>query len=101
MWLLIDTETNFNSTCNHQLLRSVGSCATMKSLSNIGTLDCTQCGSLSLLPGIEVYYNPQSISKLLYMYVVTSKYCVTMDRVVEDVIFMHLGVINTSNLPGV
>ena len=57
---------------------------------NGGMLRYTQCGSLILLPNLEVYYNPQLIYNLLSMSIFTSKYCVTIDSKVEDAIVMHL-----------
>ena len=90
-WLLIDTRSTFNSICNHLLLRSVRPCSKMKSLSNRGMLDYTQYGSLSILPDLEMYYNPQSVSNLLSMSTVTSKYHVTLDSEVKNVIVVHLG----------
>ena len=53
-------------------------------------LEYTQYGLLDIIPGLEVYYNPQSISNLLSMSVVTSKYRMTMDSGVEDAIIVHL-----------
>ena len=90
-WLIIDTGSTFNSIWNHQLLRSVRHFATMNSLSNVGILDYTQCGSLIVLLNLEVYYNPQSISNLISMYAVTSSYSGIIDRKVEYEIFVHLG----------
>ena len=63
----------------------------MKPFSNGGVLDYTQCGTLIILPNREVYYNPQSISNLMYMSAVTSKYHVTMGIRVEDAIVVNLG----------
>ena len=79
-WLVIDTGYNFNSICSHHLLRSVKPCSKIQLLSNGGTLEYTQFGSLDIIPDIEVYYNQQSITNLISVSVVTSKYRVTMDR---------------------
>ena len=78
-WLLIDAGSTFNSICNHQLLRNLSPCLTIQQLSKRGTLKYTQCGSLDLLTGLEVYYNPQSISNLLSVSVAASKYRRTED----------------------
>ena len=65
-------------------------CSTTQSLSNGVTLEYTHCGSLDIIPVLEVYYNPHSIDNLLSMSVVTSKYHVTMDSGAEDAIVVHL-----------
>ena len=62
----------------------------MKSLLNGWTLEYTQCGLLYLSPNLEVYYKQQSIANLISMAVVKSKYRVTMDSGVKDMIVLHL-----------
>ena len=64
-------------------------CQIIKPLSNGVTLEYTHCGSIYLIPELQVYYNPQSIVNLLSMSVVTSKYCVTMENGGKDVIVIH------------
>ena len=39
---------------------------------------------------LEVKYNPQSIDNIFSMSIVTSKYRLTMDSLVEDAILVHL-----------
>ena len=65
-------------------------CSTLQSLSNVGVFEYTQCGSLDIIPDLELHYNPYSIANLLSVSVVTSKYCVTMHIGVEDAIIVHL-----------
>ena len=69
----------------------MGTCAKIKSFSNRGTLDCTQCGSLINLSDLEVHYNLQYITNLISMSEVTSKYCVTTDSGIEYAIVLHFG----------
>ena len=89
-WILIDDGYNLNSIWNHQLSRNMCPCSTMQSLSNGGTLEYTQCKSLDILPNLKLYYNPQSTANLISMSVVISRYFVTMDSGVKDVIVVHL-----------
>ena len=48
-------------------------------------------GHLSLLPDLEVYYNPDLIANLLSMAYVTEHYRVTMNSAVENSIVVHAG----------
>ena len=89
-WILIDTGSTFNSVCNLDLLHDVVPCAPMRSLSNGGSLMYNKSGHLSLLPDLEVYYNPDSIANLLSMAYVTEHYRVTMDSAVENSIIVHV-----------
>ena len=82
-WILIDIGSTFNSVCNADLLHDVVPCAPMRSLSNGGSLMYNKSGHLSLLPYLEVYYNPDSIANLLSMAYVTENYRVTMDSAVK------------------
>ena len=60
-------------------------------------MEQVQCGLLYLFPDLEVYYNPQYISNLLFMSVVTSKYDVNMDIGVKGAITLHLEIIRKLN----
>ena len=90
-WILIDTGSTFNSVCNEDLPHDVVPCAPMRSLSKGGSLMYNKSGHLSLLPYLEVYYNPDSIANLLSMAFVTEHYCVTMDIAVGNFIIVHVG----------
>ena len=62
-----------------------------RSLYNGGSLMYNNYGHLSLLPDLEVYYNPDSIANLLSMAYVTEHYRATMDSAVENSIIVHVG----------
>ena len=57
---------------------------------NGGHLEYRQSGTMYLLP-LNIFYNPDSISKILALVGVTSQFRVTMDYNNEPAIFVHTG----------
>jgi len=89
-WLLIDSDSTFNSVNTLDLLNNVQSCQMLRSVSNGGSLDYTIKGQLKLLDRIEGYYNHNSIANIVSLGSVADHYRVTMDTDVEDVLLVHV-----------
>ena len=89
MWLLVGTGSTFNLAYNDTLLIGIKEFTAIKLFSNRGSIGYKTSGALQILPELNICFNINSITNMLSMSSMTTKYRVTMDSSIEDVIMVH------------
>ena len=74
--------------CNVQNFKDHGLSQGLRIVSNGGTMDCEQVGNIGTL-SFPVWYNADSIANILLMSEVSQDWCLNMDTLVENAIWLH------------
>ena len=92
-WILLDTCSTHNVSCNPDVLSNIKNCTddeSLKILTNSGSLVYKKIGDCNLLP-IKMHFNSKSIANVLLLGVVATipGVRITMDSMVEKAIIVH------------